>query len=124
MSLLLNSFSSGPIRLKNRFVRSATGESRANEEGCLKDTVFPIYKKLADGGVGLIITGHIYVHPLWKCSPRQTGIWDDRHLPGLMRLAEASKINGAHAVAQINYPARPPADLTVEEIAEAASCFV
>ncbi len=124
MSLLLNSFSSGPIRLKNRFVRSATGESRANEEGCLKDTVFPIYKKLADGGVGLIITGHMYVHPLWKCSPRQTGIWDDRHLPGLMRLAEASKINGAHAVAQINYPARPPADLTVEEIVEAANCFV
>ncbi len=123
MSGLLHSFPLGPFRLKNRFVRSATGESRANEDGCLKETVFPIYKKLAEGGVGLIITGHMYVHPRWKCSPRQTGVWDDRHLPGLMRLAETSRKNGVHAVAQINYSARLPADLTVEEIAEAANCF-
>ena len=124
MSKLFEPFALGSLQVKNRFVRSATGESRADRTGALKDVVFPIYEALADGGVGVIISGHMYVHPDWKCSPAQTGIWDDQHLPGLRALATASQRNGAKAVAQINYASRHPQDMTADEIVDAAERFI
>lgn len=123
MSCLFKEFHVGSMSLKNRFVRSATGEARADSRGILRDTVFPIYERLADGGVGLIITGHTYCHKDWKCSPNQTGIWSDEHIPGLARLATASHRNGVKAIVQINYAGRKPAEMGAAEIAEAVDCF-
>ena len=124
MSCLFESCQIGPCQLKNRFVRSATGESRADKNGVIKDEILPLYEELSAGGVGLIITGHMYVHPDWKCSPRQTGIWSDDHVDGLRRLARASRRNGAKAVAQINYAGRRPADMTPAEIGAATDAFL
>lgn len=124
MSCLFDPFRVGPLDVKNRFVRSATGESRADKEGVIKDEMIPIYEELAAGGVGLIISGHMYVHKDWKCSPLQTGNWDEKHLPGLQRLAQAATQHGTRAVAQINYATRAPADMSPEEIREAEECFV
>jgi len=114
----------GSLELKNRFVRSATGESRATPEGVLQEEVFPIYEALADGGVGLIITGHMYVDQGWKRGPKQTGIASDKNLPGLRRLAEVSRGNGTKVVAQINSAGRSPAELSVQEIQDAEENFV
>jgi len=124
MSVLFEPLRIGPMKVKNRFARSATGESRADREGVITDTVLPIYDALAGGGVGLIISGHMYVHPEWKCSPAQTGIWDDKHLAGLRRLATAATANDTRAVAQINYAPRPPADLEPADTEEAIQAFV
>ncbi|GAH49742.1 unnamed protein product [marine sediment metagenome] len=52
----------GEIEIKNRFVRSATGERIASEDGRVIDELVQFYKVLAEGGVGLIITGVTYVH--------------------------------------------------------------
>lgn len=114
----------GSLALKNRFVRSATGESRATEDGVLKDEIYPIYETLAEGGVGLIITGHMYVDQGWKCGDKQTGIASDDHIPGLRRLAQASQGNGTKVVAQINSAARPPHEMSVEDIQDATDRFV
>ncbi len=114
----------GQLSLKNRFVRSATAESSATPDGVLTEAVFPIYEALAQGGVGLIITGHMYVDDGWKCSSLQTGITRKDHLPGLRRLAQACRSNGAGAVAQINHAARPPEEMSLAEIRTAANCFV
>lgn len=124
MSCLFEACTIGPVEVKNRFVRSATGESRADKEGFVKDAMIPVYEELAAGGVGLIISGHMYCHAEWKCSPNQTGIWDDNHVPGLKRFAAACHGNGAKAVAQINYQTRLPADMSPGEIREAEDCFV
>ncbi len=124
MSGLFSAYSFGHLALKNRFVRSATGESRADDEGILTEEIFPIYEALAAGGVGLIITGHMYVHPDWRCGPRQTGIWGDRHVSGLRRLAKVSQGNGAKVVAQINYPARSPDKMDQAAISESVDAFV
>ena len=51
----------GSIEIKNRFVRSATFEGMATEEGYVTDQHIELYKTLAKGGVGLIITGLSYV---------------------------------------------------------------
>jgi 2,4-dienoyl-CoA reductase-like NADH-dependent reductase (Old Yellow Enzyme family) len=85
--------------------------------------VYPIYEQLAAGGTGTIISGHMYVHPDWKCSPAQTGIFDEMHLEGLKRLATLCKGNGARGVAQINYAARKPAEMTPDEIADTVDRF-
>ncbi|GAH82279.1 unnamed protein product, partial [marine sediment metagenome] len=53
----------GKIEIKNRFVRSATYEHAASEDGSVTDELILLYKTLAEGGVGLIITGLSYVQP-------------------------------------------------------------
>ncbi len=51
----------GSIEIKNRFIRSATFEGMATEDGYITDKHLKLYKKLAEGGIGLIITGYGYV---------------------------------------------------------------
>lgn len=46
----------GHLTLKNRFVHSATGESRAMPDGILTEEIFPIYESLARGRVGQPMT--------------------------------------------------------------------
>ena len=48
------------LEIKNRFVRSATFESLASES-YVNDKLINFYKALAEGGVGLIITGILSV---------------------------------------------------------------
>ena len=124
MSCLFEPITIGPETVKNRFVRSATGEWMSRKDGKILERLIPMYEGLSAGGVGLIITGHMYVHRDWPCHPRQTGIFSDDHLAGLRRMAEASKRNDTLAVAQINYVGRKPHEMTRAEITEAADAFV
>ena len=45
------------LTMKNRLVRSATWEGIANGDGSLPGEVYEIYRELASGGVGAVITG-------------------------------------------------------------------
>ena len=60
----------------------------AEEDGTIQERLISMYEGLAAGGVGLIITGHMYVLKDWPCHPHQTGIWGDNQLEGLRRMAE------------------------------------
>ncbi|MFX0145289.1 MAG: NADH:flavin oxidoreductase [Candidatus Hodarchaeota archaeon] len=79
----------GGIELKNRFVRSATGERIASEDGRVTDDLIQFYKVLAEGGVGLIITGVTYVLSNGKSIPNQLAIDKDDLIPGLKNLTDA-----------------------------------
>ncbi|GAG12984.1 unnamed protein product, partial [marine sediment metagenome] len=83
-------FSEGRIadmRLKNRLVRSATWEAAASK-GEVTDAYIGIHKALAEGGVGMIITG--YTAPVkHEAAPVQVHVYDDRHIPGLRKVADA-----------------------------------
>lgn len=46
----------GNVEIKNRIVRSATELAAADDDGYVTDEYIETYKKLAEGGVGLIIT--------------------------------------------------------------------
>ena len=79
----------GRVIVPNRFARSATQDFLATEDGQITEAQRRLYGRLAEGEVGLILTGHSYVHPAGKASPRQIASYDDRFLPGLASLAEA-----------------------------------
>ncbi|MFX1570588.1 MAG: NADH:flavin oxidoreductase [Promethearchaeota archaeon] len=79
----------GKMEVKNRFVRSAVLENMASETGEVSDTLTKTFTSLAKGEVGLIITGMMYVHPLGKGYPLQTGIHNDNLLSGLKGMVDA-----------------------------------
>ncbi len=84
----------GSLVIKNRLVRSATFECMASEDGSATDELVQFYKKLAEGGVGLIITGLTYVHPSGRGYQDQTGIDKDSLIPGLRRIAKTVHEHG------------------------------
>jgi 2,4-dienoyl-CoA reductase-like NADH-dependent reductase (Old Yellow Enzyme family) len=88
-SVLLAPIKVGGLEIPNRFVRSATHEFMAEEDGTVTDRLGELYRRLAEGEVGLIITGHAYVNPNGKASPKQTGIYDDRFVEGLRKITAA-----------------------------------
>ncbi len=84
----------GTIEIKNRFVRSATFEGMATEDGYVTEKHLELYKNLAQGGVGLIITGYAYVQENGRAFDKQTGISKDEFIPGLSKIAETIHKNG------------------------------
>jgi len=89
ISMLFTPTKIGRVTVPNRFVRSATHDFLATEDGQITPAQLALYGRLAEGEIGLIITGHAYVHPAGKASPRQIAVFDDRFIPGLASLAEA-----------------------------------
>jgi len=65
------------MELPNRFVRSATWEGMAAEDGSVTAKLIETMTALAAGGVGLIISSHAYVSPEGQASPWQLGIHED-----------------------------------------------
>jgi 2,4-dienoyl-CoA reductase-like NADH-dependent reductase (Old Yellow Enzyme family) len=105
-SILFSPIKIGSIEIPNRFVRSATHEFMAEDDGTPTGRLVDLYGNLAAGGVGLIITGHAYVHPLGKASPRQTGIYDDRFVAGLRLVTEAVHTHPSRIFLQIAHAGR------------------
>jgi 2,4-dienoyl-CoA reductase-like NADH-dependent reductase (Old Yellow Enzyme family) len=88
-SVLFTPLRIGPVTIPNRFVRSATHDFMAEGDGSVTERHLTLFNKLAEGEVGLIITGHAYVNPAGKASPRQLGVHEDRMVEGLSRIPQA-----------------------------------
>jgi 2,4-dienoyl-CoA reductase-like NADH-dependent reductase (Old Yellow Enzyme family) len=93
----------GTITVPNRFVRSATWEGMAGDDGSVTDGIIDMYTALAEGGVGLIITGHAYVSKEGQAVPWQLGIYDDGLLKGLSRLADVVHARDGRIVVQLSH---------------------
>jgi len=89
MSILFTPVQVGSVTVPNRFVRSATHDFMADAEGNVTDAHIELYSRLAEGEVGLIITGHAHVQPSGQASPRQMAVFDDRFVEGLARIPKA-----------------------------------
>jgi 2,4-dienoyl-CoA reductase-like NADH-dependent reductase (Old Yellow Enzyme family) len=93
----------GPLTLPNRLIRSATAEMMADVDGRPRPQLKEFYRELARGGVGLIITGHMYVHPSGKVHPEMTGVYSDELIPDLTELAKVVHQEGGRVAVQINH---------------------
>ena len=89
MSILFTPKSISKMVVKNRFVRSPTGDKRATPDGKCTDSMVDFYKELADGGVGLIITGAAYVLPNGQGLPNMIGLHTDEVIEGYRELTRA-----------------------------------
>ena len=88
-SVLFSPILVGGVGIPNRFARSATQDFLATDDGEVTDRQVKLFARLAEGEVGLIITGHAFVRPEGKASPRQLAVCDDRFIPGLGRIVAA-----------------------------------
>lgn len=89
------------MKLKNRFVRSATWEAMAEESGACTFELIDLIVELVDGELGLIITSHAYVQKVGQAGPKQLGIHNDDMVPGLRNLTTAVHDNGGKIVCQL-----------------------
>jgi len=101
MPMPFDSGSLGGMKLKNRFVRSATWEGMADDEGSCSSRLVDLTRQLAKGEIGLIISSHAFVSPEGQASPRQVATYDDRFVPGLKEMAEAAHQGGSRIVVQL-----------------------
>ena len=103
MSELFGQSEINGMTLSNRFVRSATWDGLASDEGACTPRMNDLMAKLADGGVGMIITGHAFVHQLGWHQPWQLGIHTDELIPGLKAMTDAVHEKGGKIVVQLGY---------------------
>jgi len=89
MSILFTPKSIGKVVVKNRFVRSPTGDKAATADGKCTDALILFYRELADGGSGLIITGGAYVQPNGQVAPGFIGLYTDDVIEGYVEFTKA-----------------------------------
>ncbi len=109
----------GNLTLKNRLIRSATCEYKMTDDGFITDDILEIYRKLAKGGVGMIVTGLMAVSESGKGVSGQACVYDDCFINEISKIAEAVHIanNKCPVIAQICHAGR---QLTQEN--KAADC--
>jgi 2,4-dienoyl-CoA reductase-like NADH-dependent reductase (Old Yellow Enzyme family) len=103
MNKLFETSSINTLRLTNRFIRSATWAGLADDSGQCSPQLIGLMSKLARGGVGLIITGHAYVHQNGRHSPWQLGIDRDELIPGLQSMTRSVHEAGGKIAVQLGY---------------------
>jgi 2,4-dienoyl-CoA reductase-like NADH-dependent reductase (Old Yellow Enzyme family)/thioredoxin reductase len=139
----------GSMEIKNRIIMAPMITEYADVDGYVTQRLIDYYAERAKGGVGLIMVEASYVQwPIGKGFSRQIALYDDKYIPGLTKLADAIKKNGARAVIEIHHvggagksklmnghqPVAPSAvsfpgyeatrAMSVEEIKESVNCFV
>ena len=94
------------VALSNRFVRSATWEGLAAPGGYATEELGRLLMELAQGKVGLIITGHAYVSPEGQAAPAQLGIYTDGHVPSLKEMVDKVHDAGGKIAVQVSHGGR------------------
>jgi 2,4-dienoyl-CoA reductase-like NADH-dependent reductase (Old Yellow Enzyme family) len=101
----------GPT-IRNRLFLAPLTNLQSHPDGTLSDEEFRWLTMRAEGGFGATMTCAAHVQAIGQGFPGQLGIFDDRHIPGLSRLASAIKDAGSVALAQLHHAgARSPRDL-------------
>ncbi|MFX0084155.1 MAG: NADH:flavin oxidoreductase [Candidatus Hodarchaeota archaeon] len=133
----------GPLTLPNRLVRSATWDPSILRKRKITDAVLNLYKKIALGGVGLIITGGIPVFQEQKHKSTTTNwittysdlrimgieqmaqiVHDSRHECKIIAQLENGEINARPSIINSTRSRKKLRQLTLEEIDDIIACFV
>jgi 2,4-dienoyl-CoA reductase-like NADH-dependent reductase (Old Yellow Enzyme family) len=146
VSKLFEATTINAMTLDNRFVRSATWEGMADDDGACTPKLTDTLAQLAAGGVGLVITGHAYVRKIGQAGPWQLGMDRDQLIPGLYGMAEAVHNSGGKIITQLahaglfanpkytkqmpmapssvgDFTPSPPLEMTPEDIRDTVTAF-
>ena len=91
----------GPVRLRNRVIKSATFEG-ATPDAVVTDRLIEYHTAVGRGGVGMTTVAYLAVAPEGRTERGQI-YWRPEALPGLRRLTEAVHATGAKVSAQIGH---------------------
>ena len=99
--LLLSPLQIGELTLPNRIVMPPMVTFLAEDGGLVTRAHLEHYER--SSGPGLMIVEGTAVSPEGRISERQLGVYSDRHIEGLARIARIIKANGAVAAIQIHH---------------------
>ncbi|RJS46568.1 NADH:flavin oxidoreductase/NADH oxidase family protein [Nocardioides cavernaquae] len=109
------------IVIKNRLAKGALSESLARRDHTPGTRIKNLYRRWADNGLGLVITGNVMVDRRAIGEPGNVVVEDDRAFDDLVEWAQIINSGGATAWAQINHPGRQaPRTLTPQPVAPSA----
>jgi len=89
------------MTMRNRLIRSATWEGMCDQDGRPGEKLITLYRNLAQGGIGLIITSYAYVRPDGRSLPGQMGIYTDDFADSFKRMAKAVHDAGGRIAVQV-----------------------
>ncbi len=99
-------------RLKNRFMLAPLTNTQSHSDGTLSDDEYRWLTMRAKGGFGLTMTCAAHVQAVGQGFPGQLGVFGDKHLEGLTRLAQGIKSEDSLALVQLHHAGmRSPAEL-------------
>ena len=101
-TLFTKPFLSG-IEPKNRFMRSATYEALAGEDGKPTKRLSECYTKLAKGGVGLIVSGGVYPTLKGRNHSKMLGLTNNDQMDAMNELVEDVHQSMGLLMLQINH---------------------
>jgi 2,4-dienoyl-CoA reductase-like NADH-dependent reductase (Old Yellow Enzyme family)/thioredoxin reductase len=97
----------GSLSIKNRVVKSPQTTALSNQDGTVTERLVNHYRRLAEGGVGLIIVEYTYVDDdASKSIHAQLGISRREHIPGLGWLVDEVHAAGAKVGIQLEHCGR------------------
>ena len=103
MKILNTPIKVGSLELKTRLVMPPMATEKTGD-GLVNEDIFRYYdEKTRSGGLGLVVTEHVYVSPEGKASPRQISAAGDDAVEGFKKLAGAIHNNGVPVILQINH---------------------
>lgn len=104
---LFEPFVEAGIPAANRLVRSATGESAAApDSGCPTAAMAAFYGRLAAGGVGTIVSGHVAVSHEGRCHAGMSAFSEDSFIPAFAEITAACHGHGTPILCQLNHGGR------------------
>jgi 2,4-dienoyl-CoA reductase-like NADH-dependent reductase (Old Yellow Enzyme family)/thioredoxin reductase len=104
--ILFQPLSIASLTLPNRVLMTTVKLGYGTLQGEVTERHIAFYVRRAEGGVGLITTEPLYVHPTGRELPTQLGIHDDALTFGLRRLTNAVHAAGGRIMAHINHAGR------------------
>ena len=114
---LLEPIKVGAVLLKNRIVMAPMETMHNNADGSVSQDMIDYYVERARGGVGLIIVQNSAVDTIASRSAyAQLCINSDHLMPGLAKLAEACKLEGAAIIIQLGHGGRETRPVCVPEV--------
>ena len=103
MSQLFTPTRIGNMVLKNRFIRSATWENMATEDGHMTDKLYALYEELALGEIGLIVTGYANIVEEEQPNAGMMGIYNDSFIDEYSKLTQLVHQHDTNIVMQVAY---------------------
>jgi 2,4-dienoyl-CoA reductase-like NADH-dependent reductase (Old Yellow Enzyme family) len=135
------------MTMRNRMIRSATWEGMCEQDGRPTEKLINCYRALAQGGIGLIVSGYTFVLPEGKGLPGKMGIHTDDfagnyenltgavhdaggkiavqlvHAGGQTDSTSAGRQPLAPSAVQVDQFSEMPAELTKDEIRDTVTAF-